>query len=57
MLALAHVAPLVNSRWLDGDLRDVLTESAKWASVPEIRDARGHLRAVVQPPAPQVKRP
>ncbi|HZB31749.1 MAG TPA: helix-turn-helix transcriptional regulator [Streptosporangiaceae bacterium] len=56
MLALARIAPLVNSRWLDGDLREVLAESAKWASVPEIRDARDHLRTVVQAPAPPIKR-
>jgi tetratricopeptide (TPR) repeat protein len=47
MLALARVAPLVNSRWLDDDLRDVLAESARWASVPEIRDARNQLKALV----------
>jgi hypothetical protein len=47
MFALARVAPLVDSRKLDGDLRVVLAESAKWATVTEIRDARDHLRAVV----------
>jgi transcriptional regulator with XRE-family HTH domain len=47
MLDLARVAPLVNSRWLDGDLREVLAESARWATVPEIRDARGQLKALV----------
>ena len=56
MLALAHVAPLVNSGWLDDDLREVLAESARWASVPEIHDAREQLRAVAQPPAHPVRR-
>lgn len=44
MLAFAHVAPLVDSRRLDGHLRDALAESARWATVPEIRDAREHLK-------------
>jgi hypothetical protein len=44
MLALAHVAPLVDSRRLDDYLRQVLAESAKWATVPEIRVARDHLK-------------
>jgi hypothetical protein len=47
MLALARVAPLVDSGRLDGYLRDVLAESAMWASVPEIRAARDHLKALV----------
>jgi transcriptional regulator with XRE-family HTH domain len=44
MLALANVAPLVNSRRLDGYLRDVLSKSGGWVTVPEIRDARDHLQ-------------
>lgn len=47
MLALARVAPLVDSRRLDGYLRDVLTESATWGSVPDIRAARDQLKALV----------
>jgi hypothetical protein len=47
MLALARVAPMVNSGKLDNYLRDVLVESAKWASVPEIRDARQHLKSLI----------
>ena len=46
ILCLAHVVPLVNSRRLDDYLRDVLAESARWATVPEIRDARDHLKSV-----------
>src|SRR5918992_187858 len=46
MLALANVAPTVNSRRLDGYLRDVLNETVRWATVPEIRDARDHLKHV-----------
>jgi transcriptional regulator with XRE-family HTH domain len=44
MLVLARVAPLVDSRRLDNYMREVLAESAKWATVPEIRDARDQLR-------------
>ncbi|HEU5156757.1 MAG TPA: helix-turn-helix transcriptional regulator [Streptosporangiaceae bacterium] len=44
MVGLAHVAPLVNSRRLDGYLKEVLAASSRWMTVPEIRDARGHLK-------------
>jgi transcriptional regulator with XRE-family HTH domain len=44
MLALAQVAPLVDSRRLDDYLRALLAESARWATAPEIRDAREQLR-------------
>ena len=47
MLALARVAPLVNSRRLDEYLRHVLAESATWATVPEVRDARNQLKALI----------
>ncbi|HEU5161482.1 MAG TPA: helix-turn-helix transcriptional regulator [Streptosporangiaceae bacterium] len=47
MLGLARVAPLVDSRKVDDDLRDVLAESAKWVTVPEIRDARDQLKPLV----------
>lgn len=47
MLTLAHVASPVDSGRLDGYLRDVLAESARWAAVPEIRDARDQLKALV----------
>ncbi|HEX6471298.1 MAG TPA: hypothetical protein VF069_19510, partial [Streptosporangiaceae bacterium] len=47
MLALTRVAPLVDSRRLDDYLRQVLAESAKWAGVPEIRDAREHIKTLV----------
>jgi hypothetical protein len=46
ILDLAHVVPLVNSRRLDDYLRDVLAESTRWATVPEIREARDHLKSV-----------
>ena len=46
MLALAHVAPHVNSRRLESYLRDVLTKSDKWRAVPEIRDAHARLKQV-----------
>jgi hypothetical protein len=51
LLALTRVLPLVNSRRIDNDLRDVLAESAKWASVSEIRDARDHLEPIAVAPA------
>ena len=47
MLALTRVAPLVDSGRVDGHLRDVLAESARWATVPEIRDARAQLETLV----------
>jgi predicted XRE-type DNA-binding protein len=50
MLALARVAPLVNSQRLDDYLREVLAESSKWAAVPEVRDAREQLKALTQVP-------
>ncbi|HZB28979.1 MAG TPA: hypothetical protein VE465_02320 [Streptosporangiaceae bacterium] len=52
MLALAHVAPLVDSGRVDGYLRDVLSESAKWATVPEIRAARDQLKTLVPAAVP-----
>ncbi len=53
MLALAHVAPLVDSGRLDDYLRNVLAESAKWATVPEIRNARDQLKTLVPAGAPR----
>jgi hypothetical protein len=53
MLALAHVAPLVDSGRLDDYLRDVLAESARWTTVPEIRAAREQLKALVPDGAPR----
>jgi hypothetical protein len=45
MLTLARVVPLVNSRRLDDDLREVLATSGGWATVPEVRNARDQLKA------------
>jgi transcriptional regulator with XRE-family HTH domain len=53
MLALARVAPPVDSGRLDGYLRDVLAESASWTSVPEVRDARDQLKTLVPAGAPR----
>jgi hypothetical protein len=47
MVALVHVAPLVDSRRLDNYLKDVLARSARWAAVPEVRDARDRLKPLV----------
>lgn len=49
MMVLARVAPLVDSGRLDDYLLEVLAESAKWATVPEIRDARNQLKTLVPP--------
>jgi predicted XRE-type DNA-binding protein len=46
LLALTHTLPRVNSRTLDDVVLDVLAESAKWATVPEIRAARDQLKAL-----------
>ena len=43
MLALARVAPLVDSRRLDDDLKAIIATSAGWTTVPEIRTARDQL--------------
>jgi hypothetical protein len=51
MLALARLAPVVNSRRLDDNLRRVLAESSKWTAVPEIREARDQLKALIPPVA------
>jgi predicted XRE-type DNA-binding protein len=47
MRALARVAPLVDSGRLDGYLRAALAESAGWATVPDVRDARDRLKSLV----------
>jgi hypothetical protein len=49
ILKLAHIAPLVNSPRVDKCLRDVLAQSAKWSSVPTVRNARNQLEAVTGP--------
>jgi transcriptional regulator with XRE-family HTH domain len=46
MLVLTRVVPLVNSRRLDGYLRQVVAASAKWAAVPDMRTARDQLLTV-----------
>jgi hypothetical protein len=51
MQALVRVAPMVNSRRLDDSLRRVLAASAPWAGVPDVRDARNHLKALIPPDA------
>lgn len=53
MLALAHVAPLVDSGRLDDYLANVLAESARWTTVPEVRDARAQLETLVPAVAPR----
>jgi transcriptional regulator with XRE-family HTH domain len=51
MLHLAQAAALISSPRVDKSLRMVLAQSAKWSSVPAIRDARAHLEAVTHPAA------
>jgi hypothetical protein len=50
MSALAHVGPLITSSHFDQKVSDIIVASDRWASVPEMRDAREQLRAV-QPSA------
>jgi tetratricopeptide (TPR) repeat protein len=46
MLKLARIAPLVNSPRVEKSLGKVLAQSAKWSTVPTIRDARDQLETV-----------
>jgi transcriptional regulator with XRE-family HTH domain len=55
MLALARLTPLVNSPRIDAHVSEILAMSARWAGVPEMRDARAQLRTVTPPTAPQDK--
>jgi transcriptional regulator with XRE-family HTH domain len=47
MLTLARFAPLIDSPRLDGQVKKILTVSARWGTVPVMRDARDQLKAVV----------
>ncbi|WUH96799.1 helix-turn-helix domain-containing protein [Spirillospora sp. NBC_00431] len=47
MKALAHMVPLVTSAQVDRRMKEILTFSAQWGSVPEIKSARDELRSVV----------
>lgn len=47
MLKFARLAPLVNSPRVDKHVREVLVMSARWGSVPDMRDARAQLETVV----------
>jgi predicted XRE-type DNA-binding protein len=46
MAALARIAPMVSSARVDSHIAGVLTLSGRWADVPEMRQAREHLRSV-----------
>lgn len=46
MTALARIAPLVSSARVSSHIAGILTMSARWADVPEMREAREHLRSV-----------
>jgi transcriptional regulator with XRE-family HTH domain len=46
MLHLARVVPLVSSTQLDWRVTQILASSARWATVPEMRQAREQLRSV-----------
>ncbi|GAB3965116.1 hypothetical protein GCM10029978_027140 [Actinoallomurus acanthiterrae] len=50
MSALAHVGPLITSSHFDQKVNEIIAGTARWANVPEMRDAREQLRAV-QPSA------
>ncbi|MEV5754902.1 helix-turn-helix transcriptional regulator [Actinoallomurus sp. NPDC052308] len=46
MQAVARLGPLITSSRFDQEVDEILAESARWASVPEMRDAREQLRAI-----------
>jgi transcriptional regulator with XRE-family HTH domain len=46
MLRLARVVPLVSSTRIDGHVTQILGASARWADMPDMRDARDQLRSV-----------
>lgn len=48
MHVLARMFPLVTSARLDRQIKEILTASAPWARVPEMRDARDRLRTLTQ---------
>jgi hypothetical protein len=48
--AVARLGPLITSSRFDQKVREIIADSARWASVPEMRDARDQLRAI-QPSA------
>ena len=48
MLMLARVAPLINSPRVDGHVKKILTMSARWGTVSDMRDAHDQLKAVTQ---------
>jgi hypothetical protein len=49
MQKFARLAPQVNSPRVDKHVRQVLTMSARWANVADMRDARNQLKVVVVP--------
>ncbi|GAA0372633.1 hypothetical protein GCM10010151_73240 [Actinoallomurus spadix] len=46
MRAVARLSPLITSCRFDQKVDEILAESARWASVPEMREAREQLKAV-----------
>lgn len=46
MTALARIAPMVSSARVDSHIAGILTMSARWSRVPEMRTAREHLVSV-----------
>jgi transcriptional regulator with XRE-family HTH domain len=48
MTALARIAPLISSVRVDSHITDVYRLSGRWAGLPEMRDARDHLRSVMR---------
>src|SRR5918992_487516 len=47
MLMLARFTPLINSPRVDGHVKTILTMSARWGTVPDMRDARDQLKGVI----------
>jgi DNA-binding XRE family transcriptional regulator len=52
MHRFARVAPLVSSSQVNEQVNGLLTVSARWVTVPDLRDARDQLRGLLPKPAP-----
>ncbi|MCO5974510.1 hypothetical protein, partial [Actinoallomurus soli] len=48
MTALARIAPLISSARVGAHIADVYRLSGRWAGLPEMHDAREHLRSVIR---------
>jgi hypothetical protein len=46
MTTLARIAPMISSARVDAHIAGILTSSARWSDLPEMRQAREHLQSV-----------